>query len=93
VIDLDVERLMRGESNFSKQERKTMTITIESTPHITTDPIEGKPCRVWNGVTGGGTECILFVRLIAVSKDQDARQFERELLEQMPPGQAKHLRT
>jgi hypothetical protein len=43
-------------------------------------------------VTGGGTECILFVRLIAVSKDQDARQFERELLEQMPPGQAIDLR-
>lgn len=61
-----------------------MKITIESTDQITT--LDGVPCRVWKGATEAGVECVVFVHRLAVHKDQDAAQFERELAEQLPPG-------
>lgn len=61
-----------------------MQIQIESTDQLTT--MNGVPCRAWNGVTADGTPCIVFVHHIAVHKDHDAAQFDKELAEQLPPG-------
>ena len=61
-----------------------MQIVIESTDQLTT--LDGIPCRVWKGCTAGGVECVVFVHRVAVHKDADAGQFERELQEQLPPG-------
>lgn len=61
-----------------------MQVQIESTDKLTT--IDGVPVRVWNGVTAEGTPCLVFVHRIAVHKDHDSSQFERELQEQLPPG-------
>lgn len=61
-----------------------MKIQIESTEQITL--IDNVQCRVWKGTTESGTECLLFVRRIAVSEEQDQSQFAQELQEQLPPG-------
>lgn len=66
-----------------------MTLTIESTDKIvgltTNGPIEGSdvtvPARIWSGTTGEGVPVYVFITRIAVHKDQDASQFERELVE------------
>ena len=62
-----------------------MEIQITATEKITT--MDGVPVRLWEGVTADGTACKVFVHRIAVHKDEDASQFEKELAEQMPPGQ------
>lgn len=65
-----------------------MKITIESTPEICvvfsgdiTDASPGVPARVWKGKTESGIEIICFITRIAVDKDDDCEEFERELLE------------
>lgn len=63
-------------------------IQIESTDILTS--FEGVPVRVWNGTTAAGTPCKLFIHRIAVHRDQDASEFERELAEQLPP-QSRHV--
>lgn len=60
-----------------------MQIQIESTDQLTS--FDGVPVRLWKGVTSDGTECFVFVHRIAVSDLQDNDQFERELIEQLPP--------
>jgi hypothetical protein len=60
-----------------------MRIIIESTPHITT--IEGVPVRHWTGVSEAGIRCDVFVRLLAVEKDQDTTEFDAELKTMPPP--------
>lgn len=67
-----------------------MKITITSTSETTT--IDGVPVRLWEGVTEQGLPCKVFVHRIAVAKDQDSAQFDRELREQPPPSQTIPLR-
>ncbi len=61
-----------------------MQIAIESTDIVT--KIDGVECRLWEGMTADGTPCKVFVHRVAVHKDQDATQFERELKEQLQPA-------
>lgn len=61
-----------------------MQIAIEMTPHIVT--LDGVQCRVWQGVTAAGVPCKVFVHRLAVLRDLDCAEFERELAEQSPPG-------
>lgn len=67
-----------------------MEIQIKATEHLTT--IDGVPCRLWEGVTAGGVACKVFVHRVAVHKDHDSTQFEKELAEQLPPGRHIDLR-
>jgi hypothetical protein len=67
-----------------------MKITIESTGNLT--HIVGIPVRVWNGVIADGTPCLVFVHRIAVRNDANAEAFDKELKEQLQPGQAIDLR-
>ncbi len=60
-----------------------MQISIESTDQITN--IDGVPVRVWKGVTAGGVDCFVMVHRIAVARDLDSSEFERELSEQVEP--------
>jgi len=68
-----------------------MWITMESTEHIT--DIDGVPVRLWEGETSVGTKCKIFVHRIAVANNKDTAQFEKELAEQLPPGQKIPLRN
>lgn len=61
-----------------------MQIQIESTEMITN--FQGVPVRVWKGVTANGVECKVFVHRLAVHKEQDTAEFERELAEKLPPA-------
>jgi hypothetical protein len=61
-----------------------MKLTIESTNRLVT--INGVPTRVWEGTSEGGVAVICLVTRIAVAKDADCAQFDRELLEQRPPS-------
>jgi hypothetical protein len=54
-------------------------ITIEST-HIISE-VNGRPARVWRGVTDKGVLCDVFVTAIRVRSDADSSQFEAELKE------------
>ena len=67
-----------------------MKIQIEATPHIT--QLDGVECRAWRGITEDGVECVVLVHRIAVRLDADARRFDRELREKLPPGQPIELR-
>lgn len=61
-----------------------MEIQIKATEHVT--EIQGVPCRLWEGQTSSGVKCKVFVHRIMVHKDEDASEFEKELVEQMPPA-------
>lgn len=61
-----------------------MHLQIESTDQIT--HMDGVPVRVWQGTTANGVPCLVFVHRIAVHRDQDTADFDRELAEQLPPG-------
>lgn len=60
-----------------------MQITIRSTNQVTT--ANGVPVRVWEGVTGGGTPCLVLVQLLCVRSADDTAQFDRELKELPAP--------
>jgi hypothetical protein len=60
-------------------------ITIESTDATT--GIDGVEVRVWEGTTGDGIPCKVFVHRLAVANEEDAAAFERELERKLPPGQ------
>jgi hypothetical protein len=62
-----------------------MKITIESTDMITV--INGTPCRIWRGVTAGGTKCDVAIPLIRVVNGSDHAEFEEELREMPAPGE------
>jgi hypothetical protein len=62
-----------------------MRITIESTDMVTL--VGNVPARLWRGRTERGVECLVFVHRIAVRRDADTAEFDRELHEQLPPGQ------
>jgi hypothetical protein len=59
-----------------------MKITIESTTKIV--QVNGVDARIWEGHTDSGIPVHCLVTRIAVAKDADASQFEREL--QRPPS-------
>jgi len=61
-----------------------MKITIESTTEIV--QINRVPARIWEGKTESGIPVHCLVTRIAVHKDEDAEQFEKELIEQKPPS-------
>ena len=67
-----------------------MKITITSTEKLTT--VDGVRVRVWDGITERGSKCIVFVHLIAVANAEPSAEFDRELAEQLPPGQVFDLR-
>ena len=68
-----------------------MKINMESTDKLTN--IDGVPVRLWEGETEAGTKCKVFVHRIAVHNDDDPGQFEKELQEEMQPGQVISLRN
>lgn len=61
-----------------------MTIEITPTGRITF--LDGVEVRVWEGVTGGDTRCMVYVHRLAVSDEEDTGAFERELEEQPLPA-------
>jgi hypothetical protein len=67
-----------------------MKITITSTEKLTT--VGSARVRVWDGVTERGSKCLVFVHMIALPNSEPSAEFERELAEQLPPGQVFDLR-
>jgi hypothetical protein len=63
-----------------------MKITIENTRKIVT--VNDVPARIWEGFTESGIAVHCYITRIAVHKDEDQEQFERELLEQRLPSAA-----
>lgn len=61
-----------------------MKVLLESTSKIV-DLNNGVQARLWEGTTDTGIEVHAFITRIAVDKDADTTQFERELQEQKPP--------
>jgi len=61
-----------------------MKIKIESTRKIV--HLNGVPARIWEGKTESGIPVHCYITRIAVSHDQDASEFERELQEHRPPS-------
>jgi hypothetical protein len=61
-----------------------MNVQLHSTEKIV--HINGLPARVWEGVTESGVPCHAFITRIAVARDQDATEFEKELQEHQPPS-------
>ncbi len=60
-----------------------MKIEIESTTKIV--QLNGVPARIWVGKTESGIPVHCYVTRIAVAKDADASEFERELQEHRAP--------
>ena len=61
-----------------------MKVTLESTSKIV--EVNGVPCRIWQGETESGIPVHGFITRIAVHKNADASEFERELQECRPPS-------
>lgn len=60
-----------------------MKLTIESTEAVVT--VNGVPARIWEGTSESGVRVFCLVTRVAVQRDQDCTQFERELQECRPP--------
>lgn len=57
-----------------------MKLTIESTEEFV--QLNGRlTARIWNGCTESGQECTVFVVDIAVPRNGDCSEFERDLIE------------
>ena len=67
-----------------------MEIKITSTEKITL--VGNVSVRVWEGVSESGVKCFVFVHRIAVREEADTAQFDKDLAEQLPPGQFIPLR-
>lgn len=63
-----------------------MKVTLENTDKIVTVKVGGAevPARLWEGTTESGIRVHAFITRIAVHKDLDQSQFERELQEPTP---------
>lgn len=61
-----------------------MKVQLQSTEKIV--HLNGLPARVWEGITEGGVKCHAFITRIAVHKDDDASEFEKELQEHAAPS-------
>jgi hypothetical protein len=60
-----------------------MKLTIESTEAVVT--VNGVPARIWEGTSESGVRVFCLVTRVAVQRDQDCTQFERELQECRTP--------
>lgn len=60
-----------------------MKLILEPTSKII--EIDGVPCRVWQGHSESGVPCHAHIALIAVNRDADAEDFNRELREVAAP--------
>jgi hypothetical protein len=65
-------------------------VTLTSTSKIVElqTPAGVVPARLWEGTTENGIKCHAFITRIAVHKDDDAAEFERELQEHRAPSVA-----
>lgn len=65
-----------------------MKVTLESTTRIVELERNGQkmPARVWEGTTESGIKVYAAITRIAVHKDDDATQFEREVEACVPPS-------
>lgn len=63
-----------------------MKVTLENTDRIVELVVNGRtvPARIWQGQTETGVEVHAYITRIAVGKDADASQFERELQSTAP---------
>lgn len=61
-----------------------MHVTLRSTTKIVT--LNGVPARIWEGETGSGIPCHAYVTRIAVDKDEDSGEFDRDLQEHEVPS-------
>ena len=61
-----------------------MKIAIESTTKIV--HLNGVPARIWEGQTASGIPVHCYVTRIAVKKDINCSEFERELQEHAAPS-------
>lgn len=61
-----------------------MKVTIQNTTKIV--ELNGVPARIWEGETESGIKVHAFITRIAVQKDDDCSQFEKELQEQAVPS-------
>jgi hypothetical protein len=64
-----------------------MEVMLKSSDRIVELAVNGAvvPARVWIGTTANGIECHAFITRIAVARDRDASEFERDLREQHTP--------
>lgn len=64
-----------------------MIVTLESTSKIVQLVVDGKsiPARLWQVHTANGVACHAFVTRVAVDKDENAAEFEKDLQEQAVP--------
>ena len=61
-----------------------MKMSIESTSQVVY--VNDIVCRVWEGITERGIRVTALIPRVAVKDNQDASQFEAELIEQRPPS-------
>ncbi len=61
-----------------------MKITIESTTRMV--ELDGVSARVWEGKTESGIPVICFIPRIAVEREEDCSEFEKELEEHQAPS-------
>ena len=63
-----------------------MEVQLVSTTKIV--ELNGVKARIWEGHTAGGVKCHAYITRIAVDRNDDATEFERELQEHTPPSVA-----
>ena len=61
-----------------------MKIILESTTKIV--ELNGVPARIWEGETEDGIKLHAYVTRVAVNREQDSSQFEKELQQHMAPS-------
>jgi hypothetical protein len=61
-----------------------MKINIESTTKIV--QLNGVPARIWEGTTETGIKIHAFITRVAIGKNEDGTQFEKELHECAVPS-------
>ena len=61
-----------------------MKVNLESTTKIVT--LNGVPARIWEGKTESGMKVHAFITRVAVDKDEDQTQLQKELQECAAPS-------
>jgi hypothetical protein len=62
-----------------------MKINIQSTTKIV--QLNGVPARIWEGTTETGIKVHVFITRVAIGKDENQEQFQKELQECSEPSQ------
>lgn len=67
-----------------------MKVTLESTTRMVDVIVDGQrvPARLWEGETANGVRCHAYITRIAVHRDDDNAEFERDLKECIEPSDA-----